>query len=395
MTDNYFAKCTRAVVITGQQYAPFAPAISCNTIESCDQGIAVESSATVGQLSGPPGGPGPFGVEPVANKYAGLNVDVQNDGQYSPLSYIALSSPSESPTVSSSLGRLVTINFAPGTPCNQRPSYGLGVNGLYRPSANSNPKWQDWENAIQQPNGGERDLHELELKLIDYREHAGQLAQLEIYANTLPLINDVAFERMSIYLMEKYRHLGRETDVNRVRQNLLSQRSQNVEVQRRVSCFDVMGRSVRLVPGATPTTADSTALVEVAGSSSGFAPVACEILRYFYPRTLCGISVVSGKPVQRDARTPEAGERAVSTQIRAYPNPGSDKVTIQVTGSRDGTSVFQLVELRTGHIVLTQALVDERMPIISVEKMAPGVYVGRLVGEAGHLLCTCKIVVVH
>ncbi len=395
VTDNYFAKNRRAVVLAGQQYAPFAPAISCNTIESGDVGIYVESNSTVGQLSGPQGGPGPYGFEPVANRYSNLSEDVHNDGIYA-INYYALDNPVEN--VNSGAGNPVNTISTAGTPCDQRPTYGPGTYGLFRPAAevgSTLEQVQEWEDNLTNDGGTPVQQHRWTLQLIDYRETNQQLGQLETFANTLPLLNDAAFDRLSLYLMEKYRRGGQSAAVQRVRQNLLAHRGQSAEVQLRVSYFDVADRVALLAPGAAPAPADSAALVTVAGSPSGFAPVACSLLRYFYPASTCQASGGSGKTQPHLASARPVRSLSGRVQFAASPNPAHDQVTLRFASALPPDARLELVEVATGRVVLARKT-DGVLPLtLNVATLPAGVFAGRLLDGDGRLLGTGKIVVLH
>ncbi len=397
VTDNLFAKNGQAVAITGQQYAPFAPVISCNTMENGSVGILVEASATVGRLSGPPGGPGPFGVEPVANRYDGLAVDVQNDG-VNPIDYYASISPFESVNGS---GTTLTFYRTSGTPCEQRPAYGPGKYGLNRPAAGAGITAQQarqWEEQLAGGTGTTAADQQLTaLKLIAYREDNQQWGQLESFANTLPLVNDAAFDELSLYLLERYRRLGQPADAQRVRKHLLTQRPGDVGIGQRVSYFDVSGRVQQLLPSSKPTAADSAALGQAAGGTSGFAPVACALLRYYYPELGCqsaGASVTRPVVIGTNQRSASHNEATTRLPLVMFPNPAYTELTVQLGAAMANAGRIELTDL-TGRVALRQPVVNGAAPVLRVAGLPAGVYIGRVLDAEGRVLGTTRIAVAH
>ena len=399
VTDNYFQKNDQAVVLTGQQYAAFAPAISCNTMQDGNYGLYVESNATVGYLAGPLNA-ATQNYEPVSNQYTGLGFDVWNASNNS-INYYGWDSPgSGSPEIPNSGGLSgVTPILIPGTPCNIRPAYGPGQNGLNRPGNGATTVTASdvtaWEDIISQPNGQPSTLRTVTLQLISYREHANQLAQLESFVNQLAYANPSAYDCISLYLIERYRHLGQANDAQRVRGQLLSARGQLDEIRWRVSYYDVAGHLPNLRPGQAPATADSAALATVAASPSGFAPVACATLRYFYPSLICQAS--SGKSNAVAARASNAAEVKNSLQpiqLRTWPNPAHTQIRIQMVGLSSQPVRFELINLTTGKTVLTQSIEGKSDAEVSTLSIPAGVYGGRLCDEE-HLLGTCKLVIIH
>ena len=405
ITDNYFYACDRAVSLQGGIYAFFAPTISCNTVEECDLGILVGAGSSVGLLAGPYVGAAALsqskGYEPAANRFlSNTTGDIENAGRYM-VTYFALNSPPEMVNIVPT-GNSFNLLRVPGTICKDRPaSYGTPVYGLNsRPTAGTSPtaqQVQDWETHLLQETGTDVVLHEESLLLLDYREKSGQFAQLETFTNTLPLASE-AFDRFCLYLMEKYRQLGQPADAQRVRTALLNRHGSVAEVQNRVAYYDVADHLMLLAPGQRPAAADSTSLVAVANSASDYAPFACSTLRYFYPQLGCGAATggltgSSGAAARQLAATPKAGKLAAT--LRAYPNPATETVTVQVSDLTHAATRFELVEMSTGRVVLTRTDVANGPQEVRVGSLAPGVYVGRLLGEAGQVLGTTKIVIIH
>ena len=199
--------------------------------------------------------------------------------------------------------------------------------------------------------------------------------------------------------LKKYRQLGQPADAQRVRTMLLNRRGSAMETQNRVAYYDVADHLMLLAPGQRPAAADSTSLAAVANSASDYAPFACATLRYFYPQLSCGTANngfnSNGNAAARQlAATPQVGKLNIA--LRAYPNPATETVTVQVSGASAPTNaVLELQEVTTGRIASRHALHEESTVTVPVGRLAAGVYVGRLMGEAGQVLSTCKIVVIH
>ena len=392
VTDNYFQQCQQAVVLTGGLYASLEPVVSCNTFEENKTAIAITANSTVALLSGPLGGPA--GLEPVANQYTGSVKDLDNIGRYA-LQYLASANPPEGPTYTSPNPQPQFIGI-PGTPCTQRQySYGTGTYGLQRPGAGAAGagEWQRWQEHLTAMDGPDEELYRLTLRLIDYHEATNQLPQLEAFANTLPIANAPAFDRLSLYLMERYRRLGQATDAQRVRDELLRQRGGNKEMGYRVAYFDVAGRLATLHPGARPAVADSAALADVAGSPADFAPVACATLRYFYPSLTCRTDTGNGNAAARPAAVRPGPAPVRPATVRAYPNPAHDQIALEMAGLQAVRLV--LIATATGQVVAQQAVAGQQHPVVSVAGLAPGIYRGQLVSATGQTVGACKIVVIH
>ena len=211
------------------------------------------------------------------------------------------------------------------------------------------------------------------------------------------MVNDEAFDRLSLYLMERYRRLGQTADANRVRNTLMTNRGTDAEIKQRVAYYDVAAHLLTLHPGQRPSSADSTALVTVAGSSSGFAPVACATLRYYYPKSSCkGSSSSNNNAVPRAAVRKSPAGRVAAIKLQAYPTPSRDQVTIE-WGPTPGTAPARLEvrDVATGRLVRSQAVADAATVRLSVAELAPGLYVSRLLDAAGQVLGTGKVVVIR
>ena len=399
VSDNLFEGNTQGVVLDGGTAAPPAPAISCNTFRDNQEAIAVLSS-TVVQISGPDNGLFPAALEPAANKFDGNGVDVDNNvGPLTYYLYQPASGPAEAPAFASMAS--LTRRLTTGTPCGQRNN-GWGVYGmLNRPAAGAvaASDCQDWEKQIAASIGKKEALLMLTLRLIDYREKNGQLSDLETFANTLPFANEEAFDRISIYLMERYRRLGQDGDAQRVHNNLMAQHGADENIANRALYFAVAGHLTGLMPGARPLPADSAALATVAASKADFAPVACATLRYFYPSCSCQDATGNANGMNR----PAAAKRAAALHpavaalrpatVRAYPNPAHDQITLDLAGLP--IVGLRLVAAATGQVVLTQAIAAKERPVISLLGLAPGVYQGQLVSANGQTIGACKVVVIH
>ena len=396
VTDNYFTANIEGVELTGGIFASLDPVVSCNTFEDNQTAISITPTSTVSILSGP-NGTGPQGLEPVANKYGPSNTDLDNMGAYL-LLYVNLDSPLETPTYSNST-RPPSFLTQRGTPCDQRPRYGPGVYGLQRPAAGaaSTAQWQQWQERLTRNDEDDQALYQVTMYLLDYAEQANQLPQLEAFANTLPMANDAAFDRLSIYLMERYRRLGQPVDARRVRDNLVFQHGTDRQMADRVAYFDLAGNLAQLAPGARPGRADSTRLRALAAARTDFAPVACATLRYFYPTCECQTSVAS--PTQNRSSQALATAKLIANslrpaQVQAYPNPAHDRLTVKLTGPCPAHTRVELLELSTGRVLLTVAVANATAEL-RVAELAAGVYAGRAISPEGQVLGTCKAVVIH
>ncbi len=403
ISDNYFGKCDRDVVLRGGRYAPYWPYISCNTMYVARQGIAIEQGARTGKLSGPPNRALRYGNEPCANDYQNITNGVYHEGNVL-LTYYYLDNrlnPANPTNVVENTSNFrgvynpVRLAQTYGTSCATRPPYGPGRFGLNnRPGAGTTPDWQDWQEQITTNTADPNTLYELALQLISYYEDNGQAAQLEAFANTLPLQNDDAFDCFSLYLMEYYRQQGQDADAQRVRKNLLNNRGQIAEIKYRVRYYDVLDNLDTLAVGNMPATTDSTDLVTVAQSGTDFASVACATLQYFYPGCACSGGNSTSAPIKARPAGSQAPARQTPVRLQAYPTPSRDRLTVQAIGLSTATR-FQLVELGSGREVRSAALAGTASAELNVADLAPGVYAGRALDAAGRVLGTCKVVVIH
>ena len=401
ISGNAFAQCANAVTLTGVNFAPFSPMVSCNDIDA-DVGINITPAANVGDLGTPTAPCGNnYGATPVAIKNNGLN-DGSSTGPA--LTYYAYFRPGGpvTPSVLENLNGLTSaviqlLVTAPYTCSQQGASHGLNRSASGG-SGYTQADVQDWQKRLLGNAGNSLQLHTLEYPLVRYYEQADQLNDLESFVNQLPYQNDAAFERLSIYLMETYRRTGNDSAAQRVRGALGILRGDSEEISTRLAYFDLAGRLQKLGAGNRPDAADSTQLVDLANAGTAYATVACASLRYYYPQLTCDGKDGTAQPQARAARPGTPTTVTPSTakpSLRAYPNPASETLTVTATGPVPAEATFELLALGSGRVVLRQpaghAVAGLTVPVAG---LAPGVYAGRLALN-GQLLSTCKIVVVH
>lgn len=386
VTNNMLSNDLQGITLTGGRFAPFSPTLSCNDIVDNDYGIYIERRADVGDLGS--------ASETCGNWfYNARRGSVWNDGA-NPIDYFAQDSPHENvPSVLSGATAGSRQGFTGNTCSDRNASHGL------RPSAGSGitaQDVQDWKAQLLQNTLDPKVLRNFEYFLTDYYYGAGLLADLETYLNQLPMQNDAAFERLSIYLMETYRRNGDDTGAQRVRQDLGSKRGTIPDIAHRLVYFDLAIRLRQLGIGTLPSPADSTLLVDLANAGPAYAPVACATLRYYYPQLQCGNTGTSGPPQARPAERGIASDATASKLIiRAYPNPATEVVTIATNGTVPVDATFELVSVTTGRVVSRQAATSVGSEFaVPVTGLAPGVYAGRLL-QGAQLLGTCKVVVVR
>jgi len=392
VANNYFGDCDKAVYLHGANSAgPFAPTVTCNSFANADYGIYIENGADVGDLADYSGS----ALEPCSNAFAVNVYSVENQGLNNISYYYDSAWPED---VSQFSPGVTAMPVAGATKCIDR-SY--APYGLQRSSTGlvSVTTLAAWKNQLLAAQGPPQELRRVERQLLTYYARNEQWAALDSFVTALPQLNPAAFERLSLALLHAYRAADHPADVQRVRTALLAWRGSSPDLQQRVAYFDVTGHLGQLAPGQRPTPADSATLAAVAGSTAGFAPVACATLRYYYPQVACAAPPLLPRPAARPAGSSmlaTARPAAAKTiQLRALPNPASETVRLEVTGAVPGDSRVELLELATGRSVLSQALpADGRALLLDVRPLAPGVYAARLLGGP-QLLGTTKVVVVR
>ncbi len=386
--NNYFAKCGKGLVLFGQGAAPLSPVVSCNTMEDVDRGIEIERNATVGDLGDP--------TTAVSNNYLGwFSETIHHEGQYSIRYHLnASSNPQELVRTTS---QYVTPYPIYGYVCD--PGFQWGLHRQAGGTAQTDIG--GLEKIIHDRLATPLECHQYERQLVRAIEEIDGFDQLDTFVRTLPLANDTAYYRLSIYLMEQFRRQGAASRVQDVRAALLQQLGQSPDVKNRVAYFDVAEGLTALAPGQEPNDAAVEQLRAISASGTSFAPVACATLRYFYPELGCGEGSVSAPGQARAggaARPSQRSQRpAAAVQLLAFPNPAHDlaRVDIRTVGieALPASTVFELVQVVTGRVVLTQPATGATLTV-SLAGVPAGVYVGRVVADQ-RALATCKLVVIH
>jgi hypothetical protein len=250
-----------------------------------------------------------------------------------------------------------------------------------------------WQQQLRQRQGTREQLDEVEQLLLNYHELFQVPAPLEAFVLTLPQVNDALGQRLGLYLLDAYRRFGTEADAQRVRQRLLQLYGQDAELAARVRYADILHR---LTSTPTLAPADSAALVQMAASNVGFAPVACATLHYFHPALGCDNTPApllaarsSVLPtVSTDSRPPVR-----SAQLLLAPNPANTAVSV----------TYQLpVGVATGQLLLRDGLgrlvrqvavsAASRTVTVPVQGLSAGLYACSLLVE-GRAVLTRKLAV--
>ena len=389
--NNYFGKCGKGLVLYGQGAAPLSPVLGCNTLQDVDRGIEIEPNATVGDLGDP--------STAVSNNYlGGFSETIHHDGLY-PIVYHwnATSSPNELVVSNSPFLRRFRVF---GYVCDPGFQWGL----RRQSGVTTQTDIDAMEKIIHDRLATPQECHKYEALLARATEKSGDFNRLESFVQTLPLANDTAYYRLSIYLMEQFRQQGANSRVQLVRAALLQLLGQNPDVKNRVAYFDVAKALTGLAPGQEPDDDAVAQLQAISASGTSFAPVACTALRYFFPEWACGTGKTSGFTQARAGATTPAGvgrgaaPARATVQVAAYPNPAHESARVEIRTLGKGvavpaTAVFELVQVATGRVVASQPVAGETLTL-SLSSVPSGVYVGRLVADR-QPLATCKLVVIH
>jgi hypothetical protein len=191
---------------------------------------------------------------------------------------------------------------------------------------------------------------------------------------TLAGHNQEAYNSLVLYLMQAYRKQGQEGKALLLKNDLLSENPRDLEITNRIKYFDLQGRWKGVMPNTHRlSVADSTDLVNIAGSGTTIARSACLTLRLFYPQ-LPVCEAVANQVKSSLAGTGYSGnsrgkELAMEALGQSYPNPTQGEAVIPYNlpkGTK--TATLTINDVITGKIVKSYKLpVEQNQGALNVD----------------------------
>ncbi len=216
-------------------------------------------------------------------------------------------------------------------------------------------------------------------------------AGLETYFHGLPAAAGWAHSALGGWLLHHYRAVHHEPGAQRVRTALLARHSADAEVKSMVQLSDALKNLAD--PTAPSAPAAVASLLEVAGSGTASARVACPVARRYAPACPCRYAGKSTKQA--------LAERGNSTNDKAavlgapYPNPADQTVRVAYALPVGSGPARLAVRNALGQLVQRVALPGTAgETVLDVRGLPAGLYQLSVVG-AGHGTATQRLSVTH
>ena len=196
--------------------------------------------------------------------------------------------------------------------------------------------------------GSPEDLAYYTQQIVVFHKDRGYITELQNYVNTLPGYNLTAFNDLSLFLLRYYHRMDNTASIQLVRDGLLSNNPNNINIEYEVKFFDLQGRLGKLLAGngVTLSATDSTDLAQIASSGTAHWLEACMAIKHHYPQLICN----NGYNYKSEAHEGQVGETSYLGQ--AYPNPAENTATISYTiPSGINLATLRIGEVATGRVI--------------------------------------------